>query len=349
MDDETRGVRAEPQGKRSESGTGRAANPGPLHVDPDFARQVLTDLYAYRKKSKPLTWAFLVVFGWAGGHRFYLGRTGTGLLMLFTGGGALVWWLVDAFYLNRMIAEHGAEQDRRRREGLPPLELSFMPPLETDVLGTPPPWTLKWTRRNRLQRIVRLVADAFVLFVIGVILGSLAGARGGQEAMFAAAAIILVTLLGGHVGRLDRVPLARGLIHWSHRLRLFYYYNRPGTPPGLFFRAVIGILLAPFRRRERAEAMLYIHVGAIFTVIFMMLDIMEDVGGPLLDMGFAAIAPPRLVALIFREAFMTFLLIYAFVTPIGAILNLHILTQRTHTLPRMLGGLALFATLVGLL
>lgn len=269
--------------------------------------------------------------------------------MLFTGGGALGWWIVDAFRLEKMLAAHDAEQERRRQAGLPPLELSFMPPLAVDVLREPPAWTTKWVRRSRFRAFVRVGGDLLVLLIVGLILGNLAGARGGEEAMFAASVVILVTLMGGQVGRLDQVPVIRGLINWSHRLRLFSYYNRPGTPPALLFRSLIGIVLAPFRRRERAEAMLYIQVGAAFTVIFMILDILEDVGGLLLDMGMAAVAPTRLIGLVFREAFMTFLLIYAFVTPIGAILNLHMLTQRTHTLPRVLGGFALLAIALGLL
>jgi len=34
-------------------------------------------------------------FGWAGIHRFLHGKVGTGILMLFTGGGFLIWWLID--------------------------------------------------------------------------------------------------------------------------------------------------------------------------------------------------------------------------------------------------------------
>jgi hypothetical protein len=320
-----------------------------LRIDADFAHRVLRDLYSYPRKNRMLAWGLLIVFGWAGAHRFYIGRTGTGLLMLFTGGGALIWWIVDGFHLNRMLAAHDAEQARRERDGQPPLQLDFMPPLAVDVLGEPPPWTTKWVRRSGMRQKLRVAGDIVVLIIVGLILGSLAGVRGGEEAMFAAAAVILVTLMGGHVGRLDQVPLARGLIHWSHRLRLFYYYNRPGSPPALLIRPFTGVILAPFRRRARAEAMLYIHVGAVFTVIFLLLDIIEDVGAPLLDMGIAAIAPTRLLGLLFREAFMTFLLIFALVTPIGAILNLHILTQRTHTLPRILGGIALVAIALGLL
>jgi hypothetical protein len=311
-----------------------------LRVDPDFAREVLGELYAYRRKRKVVAWALWAMFGWAGGHRFYLERPATGLAMLLTGGGALIWWVVDGFLLKGMLRAHDAEQDRRRRDGLPPLELAFMPPLAVDVLRDPPPWTVQWEQRGRARAGLRLLGDVLMILVVGSILGGLADARGGEEAIFAAVAIILVTLLGGYVGWLDRVPVARGLIRWSHRLRLFYYYNRPGSPLALLVRPLT-IVLAPFRRRQRAEARLYIEIGAVFTLAFLTLDILEDVGGPLMDMGLAAIAPPRLIGLWLREVFMTFLLIYCFVTPIGAVLNLHLLTRRTHTVPRLLGAFAL--------
>jgi len=40
-----------------------------------------------------------VFLGWAGGHRFDLGREFTGVLMLLTGGGSLIWWGIDGFLL----------------------------------------------------------------------------------------------------------------------------------------------------------------------------------------------------------------------------------------------------------
>ena len=44
---------------------------------------------------------------------------------------------------------------------------------------------------------------------------------------------------------------------------------------------------------------------------------------------------------------MTFLITYAFATPIGAVLTLYLLTRRTHTVPRILGAFALVAIAMG--
>ncbi len=33
--------------------------------------------------------------GWAGGHRYYVGKIGSGVLMLITMGGFGMWWVID--------------------------------------------------------------------------------------------------------------------------------------------------------------------------------------------------------------------------------------------------------------
>lgn len=317
-------------------------------VDPDFAQEVLEDLYAYRRKRPEVAWLLWLFFGWAGGHRFYLERAGTGILMLLTGGGLLVWWLLDARKIRRMVRYHNVRQERRERDGLPPLELAFMPPLADNVLRDPPAWTARWSARPRWRRALRLIGDVLVLMIAGSALGALSGTDGGIEGVFAITALILVTLLGGAAGWLDRVPVAGAFLRWSHRLRLFYYYNRPGSPPALLVRGITGPFLAPFRRRAREEARLYLEVGAVFALAFMAIDLIENVGGPMVgDVGLAALAPMRLLGVWIQEAFMTFFVIYAFATPIGAVLTLYLLTRRTHTVPRLLGGLALLFIALG--
>lgn len=320
----------------------------PAPVDPDFAQEVLEDLYAYRRKRDGVAWVLWLLFGWAGGHRFYLERSGTGILMLLTGGGLLIWWLLDARMIRRMVRYHNLRQQRRERDGRPPLELAFMPPLADDVLRDPPAWTVEWHARGRARRIVRFAGDVLVLGVAGAALGALAGTDGGPEGVFAITTLIAVTLLGGRAGWLDRLPLAGALVRWSHRLRLFYYYNRPGLPPALLVRGLTGPILALFRRRDREEARLYLEVGAVFAVGFLAVDLVENVAGPLTGgMGLAALAPTRLLGVWIQEVFVTFLVIYAFAAPMGAVLTLYLLTRPTHTVPRLLGGLALLFIALG--
>lgn len=76
--------------------------------------------------------AFLGVFG---AHRFYVGRAGSGVLMLFTVGGLGVWWLYDLILViagefrdadgRRVVSWAPADADdppRRPRPGSPPLD-----------------------------------------------------------------------------------------------------------------------------------------------------------------------------------------------------------------------------------
>lgn len=46
-------------------------------------------------RSRSVSLALAITLGWAGGHRFYAGRVGSGLAMLFTLGGLGLWWLYD--------------------------------------------------------------------------------------------------------------------------------------------------------------------------------------------------------------------------------------------------------------
>ena len=54
-------------------------------------------------KSRAIALVLGLVLGVFGAHRFYVGKIGTGILMLCTGGGLGIWYLVD----NIMIASGG--------------------------------------------------------------------------------------------------------------------------------------------------------------------------------------------------------------------------------------------------
>ena len=57
------------------------------------------DTAKYGEKSQ-LTALILCFFvGWLGVHRFYVGKVGTGILMLFTGGGFGLWWFIDFIFI----------------------------------------------------------------------------------------------------------------------------------------------------------------------------------------------------------------------------------------------------------
>ncbi len=65
-------------------------------------------------KSRGVSLALAAVLGWAGAHRFYVGKVGTGLLMFLTMGGLGVWWTYDL-----ILVAAGAFRDFR---GLPVTE-----------------------------------------------------------------------------------------------------------------------------------------------------------------------------------------------------------------------------------
>ena len=68
-----------------------------------------------RKKSTASTWLLWLFLGEFGAHRFYLGRIGTGIGMLLTFGGLLVWWIVDIFLIPGMLR---ANQQKIQKEVL---------------------------------------------------------------------------------------------------------------------------------------------------------------------------------------------------------------------------------------
>lgn len=316
-------------------------------IAPDFAEEVLRDLYVYRKRRPWLAWLLWITLGLMGAHRFYLDRPGTGLLMLFTGGGGGLWWLVDAFLLPSMLREHDREQARREAEGLPPIELAFMPALDPIELGRPPAWIDRWYEASPLRRRVRLGGDLLVLLVCGTVLGGAARHADVWEPIAPVLLLALFASAGAALGRWAGAPVLGTLLRWSHRVRLFYYFNAPGSPPALLVRSITASITAPFRARDRAEVRLYLQLGAFFTMLFLVLEFGAELaavlgGGGLPDLG--TLAEGAL-----REAVTNFVVIFAFATPIGAVISLYVLVTRTHTLPRLLSAFVVGTVLLTLL
>ena len=280
-----------------------------------------------------MLWVFT---GFLGGHRFYLNRTGTGIFMLLTGGGALVWWMVDAFLLPGMVERYNREQEKRERAGLPPVALDFMPALrEATFLEERPKWAEKRAGRWRL------IGDAFVLLMAGTALGGISAEQGNFEALTAIVALILVTNLGARWDKLMRLPLLRELDRWSHRLRLFYHSNDPGGPLSLLLRPLVGPMTAFFRRRARAEVAFYLQLGAVFVVGFTLLDLVE--AGIVSTSGIQLSLGPLV-----EDMVLTFINVYAFATPIGATLTTHLLLERTDWVVWGLSALSMAAIGLGL-
>jgi TM2 domain-containing membrane protein YozV len=66
------------------------------------------------KKSYLIAYLLLLIFplGLLGLHRFYLGRTGTGLIYFFTGGLCLFGWFFDLFYTYKMVNDYNFEVEK---------------------------------------------------------------------------------------------------------------------------------------------------------------------------------------------------------------------------------------------
>ncbi|MDX1396022.1 MAG: TM2 domain-containing protein [Gemmatimonadota bacterium] len=304
----------------------------------DFSRAVLEDLYRYPQKKKwiaRLLWLFTGLFGT---HRFYLDRTGSGLLMMFTGGGALAWWIVDGFLIGRLVSSYNEDQALREQEGLPPRSLSFMPPLRGAMLPPVPEWAAKRSGR------ARIFFDAILLSIFGSLLGANTLDSGNPEPVIAVVALIAITLLGARWDALARIPILDGFDRWNHRLRLFYYVTDPGGPLRLALRPIVGLVIAPFRKRARAEARLYMQLGVVFTIAFTILDVGESLSGA----GGIGIAALGVGAVAFTlDMLRTLLSVYIFAAPIGAILTTHLLLERTDRLIWALSAITLVSVVLG--
>ncbi|TFE23521.1 TM2 domain-containing protein [Cohnella luojiensis] len=65
-----------------------------------------------KKKSTGATWLFWFFLGGIGGHRYYLGRTGSAIAMTLTLGCLGLWTLIDLFLISGMIRKTNEKIER---------------------------------------------------------------------------------------------------------------------------------------------------------------------------------------------------------------------------------------------
>ncbi|WCN37915.1 TM2 domain-containing protein [Aneurinibacillus uraniidurans] len=67
--------------------------------------QLLNSEMMIKQKSSGTTWLLWVFTAPLGGHRFYLGKTGTAVAMLLTLGGLGIWSFIDLFLISGMVRD----------------------------------------------------------------------------------------------------------------------------------------------------------------------------------------------------------------------------------------------------
>lgn len=151
-------------------------------------------------KSRSTTFLLCCFLGLLGVHRFYLNKVGTGILMLLSGGGLLIWWLVDA-----VLIASGRMHDR---EGLA---------LRTAAPDPANPQAGFWVRTAAISvDLLILNVIVFVLGVVAVVVLPLLGlgavqATGGAPDPGAAGAQMESALAGGTA----LIPLVAAVLYFA--------------------------------------------------------------------------------------------------------------------------------------
>ena len=300
--------------------------------DPDFAAEVVADLYRYRYKRYPIVLAIALTCGVLGIHRFYLAKSLSGIAMLLSFGGGLVWWITDLFRLRKLVQTFNEKEALREASNLPPQGMDFLPSKQDLDINSPPTWAHKRSSRTRL------IASGILLFSLGLSLGIISDATGVIEPTVTLVVFIVITLLAARLPGIAHMPLLGGLSRWSHRLRLYYHTTDPGNVWLLALRPIAGIFYALWLSRARAEVRLYLQLGVVFAVGFALLDIAEAIERDSFGASLGAMITEFLQTLVYT---------YAFVAPAGALLTTQLLLERRDTVVWSLSALTLAAVYIG--
>jgi TM2 domain-containing membrane protein YozV len=302
-------------------------------ADPDFSQTVIDDLYCYKPKFNSVALALAVFLGPLGAHRFYLGKTLTATLMLLSAGGCLIWWIIDIFLIKKIVREHNNEEKRRKEAGEPPQDLAFLPLKKDLKIKEPPVWL---PIRNSKGRVY---GSLFLLTLIGFILGVIAGPTGTYEPTIILMVFIVASLTAARWRFATKIPVVSSLTRWVHRLRLYYYSVDPGNIWLLSLRPVYGIFLTPFSTKGRAEVRLYLELGLMFSILFLISDFIEIYQNEYIWEG---------IGLAIAELVQTLIFTYFFVAPIGALLTTQILLSRRDWVIWLLSALCITGVFLGL-
>lgn len=284
-----------------------------LSADPDFSQAVINELYSPRPKYVPLALVLCIFLGLFGAHRFYLGKTLTASLMFLTAGGCLVWWIVDIVRIRKLVRQHNSLEQAREASGLPPLNLAFLPEKSQFRIDQLPAWLPKRSSKSRVY------GSLFLLTLIGFILGVISGPTGTYEPTIILVVFIVASLTTARLRLAAKLPVIASLTRWVHRLRLYYYSVDPGNIWLLAMRPIYGVFFAPFNRKARAEVRLYLELGLIFSILFVVSDLVEISQHESIWAG---------IGLMIAELLQTLIFTYFFVAPIGALLTTQILLSR---------------------
>jgi len=281
-------------------------------LDTTNIRQAVTvelaaELRHYPLKSSLIAYPLWLFLGFSGGHRFYLGKPISAVLMLITLGGLGIWWLIDGLRLLRLVRKRNSEQERREREGDPPLGLEFVPEIDTDISNSTPHWVKE---RGTFSRNTAYVFDCVAVAVLCLALGSIALSMEMYEPLFSAFLITVLFLGGDYLVRFFHVPFVHELLCVDYKLKLYYFYNRPPNLLVLLFRPFFMVLGAAFSKKTRIEMKLYLELGGIFAIPFILLEVAQWVAeGMSTDILDGIVG--RILAL--------YAIVYLFTCPLGAI------------------------------
>lgn len=302
-------------------------------ADPDFSQRVIDELYCPRPKYAPIAMLLGILLGLFGAHRFYLGKTLTAALMFLTAGGGLIWWLVDLFFIKKMVTEHNRREKERQDAGLPPQNLAFLPDKKSFAINELPDWLPKRSSRGRVY------GSLFLLTLIGFILGVIAGPTGTYEPTIILTVFIIASLITARWKLAPRIPVIATLTRWIHRLRLYYHTVDPGNIWLLGLRPIYGVFVAPFRKKARAEVRLYLELGLIFSILFVASDLIEIFQSESIWEG---------IGQMIAELIQTLIFTYLFVAPVGALLTTQILLSRRDWVIWVLSLACMYSVYVGL-